>query len=111
MPWKKCCDLVKAQSDHNLPSHTFIADCPTRQDLFTRWLPTSSADYKCSYLLPTCQDTEVLQVINEVLSQLADLTNLLSCENMSVSSIKPVLKHIHSDAFAEKDDDASFAKI
>ena len=30
MSWKKRRDLVKAQTDHNLPSHTLIADCPTR---------------------------------------------------------------------------------
>ena len=29
---------------------------------------------------------------------------------MSVSSIKPVIGHIHSDALAEKDDDVSLAK-
>ena len=60
-----------------------------------------SADHKYSHLLPTWQDIEVLEVINEVLSPLADLTDLLSGEKyVSVSSIKPVVKHIRSDALA-----------
>ena len=39
-----------------------------------------SANHKSSHLLPTWQDTEVLEVINKVLSPLADLTDLLSGE-------------------------------
>ena len=39
------------------------------------------------------------------------MTDLLSGERyVSVSSIKPVIGHIHSDALAEKDDDVSLAK-
>ena len=41
-----------------------------------------SADHKSSHLLLTWRDTEVLEVINNVLSSLANLTNLLSGENM-----------------------------
>ena len=70
-----------------------------------------SADHKSSLLLPTWQDTEVLEVINNVLSPLADLTDLLSGEKyVSVSSIKAVINHIHSDALSAKDDDVSLAK-
>ena len=28
--WKKRYDLAKAQMDNGLPSHTLVADCPTR---------------------------------------------------------------------------------
>ena len=122
MSWKKRRDLVKAQTDHNLPSHTLIADCPTRRGSIHKMVArileqvtairmVLSADHKYSHLLPTWQDIEVLEVINEVLSPLADLTDLLSGEKyVSVSSIKPVVKHIRSDALAEKDDDVSLAK-
>lgn len=88
MSWKKCHDLAKAQSDHNLPSHTLIADCPTRWgsvhkmvahilEQITAIRLVLSADHKCSHLLPTWQDSEVLEIINNVLSSLADLTDLL----------------------------------
>ena len=122
MSWKKRRDLVKAQTDHYLPPHTLIVDCPTRWgsvhkmvacilEQVTAICMVLSADHKYSHLLPTWQDTEVLEVINKVLSPLADLTDLLSGENyVLVSSIKPVIKHIHSDALAEKDDDVSLAK-
>ena len=70
-----------------------------------------SADHKCCHLLPTWQDTEVLEVIDNMLSPLADLTDLLSGEKyVSISSIKAVINHIHSDALAEKDDDVLLAK-
>ena len=70
-----------------------------------------SADHKCYHPLPTWQDTEVLEVINKVLSPLADLTDLLSGEKyVSVSSIKTVINHIHSDALSAKGDDVSLAK-
>ena len=48
-----------------------------------------NAYHKSSHLLPTWQDTEVLEVINKVLFPLADLTDLLSGEKyVLVSSIK-----------------------
>ena len=122
MSWKKRRDLAKAQLDHDLPSHTLIADCPTRwgsvHKMVARILEQITAirlvlsvDHKHSHLLPTWQDIEVLEVINDVLSPLVDLTDLLSGEQyVSVSSIKPVISHIHNDALAEKDDDVSLAK-
>ena len=120
--WKKHRGLAKAQSDHSLPSHTLIADCPTRwgsvHKMVARILEqitairlVLSADHKCSHLLPTWQDTEILEVINNVLSPLADLTDLLSGEKyVSVSSIKAVINHIHNDALSAKDDDVPLAK-
>ena len=51
------------------------------------------------------------QVITEVLSPLANSTDLFSSEKYaSVTSIKPVIKCIHSDILAEKNGDASLVK-
>ena len=50
-----------------------------------------SADRRYSHLLPTWQDTEVLEAINTVLSSLDDLTDFFSGEHyVSISSIKSV---------------------
>ena len=122
MSWKKRRDLAKAQTNNSLPSHTLVADCPTRwgsiQKMVSRILEqvqairiVSSADCKYSYLLPTWQDTEVLEAISTVLSSLDDLTDFLSGEHyVSISFIRSVIKHIHEEALVEKDDDVSLAR-
>ena len=104
--WNKRCDLVKTQLYHNLSSHTLIVDYPNRWwsvhkmvasilEQITAICLVLSADHKCSHLLPTWQHTEVIEVINNVLSLLANLTDLLSGEQYtSVSSIKQV-PHTH----------------
>ena len=70
-----------------------------------------SADRKFSHLLPTWQDTEVLEAINSVLSSLDDLTDFLSGEDyVSISSIRSVIKHIHEEALVERDDDVSLVR-
>ena len=70
-----------------------------------------SADRKYSHLLPTWQDTEVLEAISIVLSSLDDLTDFLSGElYVSISSIRSVIKHIHEEALVEKDDDVSLVR-
>ena len=49
-------------------------------------------DRKCSHLIPTWQDVEVLQSIHVVLSPLADFTDMLSGEErVTASAIKPLL--------------------
>ena len=119
MSWKKRCDLAKTQLDHDLPSHTLIADCPTRwrsvHKMVTREQITAIhlvvSVHKYSHFLPIWQDTKVLEVINNVLSPLTDLTNVLSEEQyVSVSSIKPVISHIHNDTLTEKEDAVSLSK-
>ena len=122
MSWKKRQDLAKAQTDNGLPSHTLVADCPTRwgsiQKIVFRILEqvqairiVLSADWKFSHLLPTWQDTEVLEAINSVLSSLDDLTDFLSGEDyVSISSIRSVIKHIHEEALVERDDDVSLVR-
>ena len=122
MSWKKRRDLAKAQTDNGLPSHTLVADCPTRwgsiQKMVSRILEqvqairvVLSADRKYSHLLPTWQDIEVLEAINLVLSSLDDLTDFLSGEDyVSISSVRSVIKHIHEKALVERDDDVSLVR-
>ena len=122
MSWKKRRDLAKAQTDNSLPSHTAVADCPTRwgsiQKMVSRILVqvqairiVLSADHKYLHLLPTWQDTEVLEAISTVLSSLDDLTDFLSGKHyVSISSIRSVIKHIHEEALVEKDDDVSLVR-
>ena len=48
-----------------------------------------SADRKYSHLLPTWQDTEILEAFSSVLSTLDDLTDFLSGKDyVSISSIR-----------------------
>ena len=122
MSWKKRRDLATAQADHNLPQHCLVADCPTRwgsaHKMVSRILEQEvairavlSADRKCSHLIPTWQDTEVLEAVNKALSPVADLTDLLSGEKyISISAVKPVLSHMSTEALAESDDDSTLTK-
>ena len=58
-----------------------------------------------------CQDTEVLEAISSVLSTLDDLTDFFFGEDyVSISSIRSVMKHIHEEALAERDDDVSLVR-
>ena len=51
-----------------------------------------ASDRRCSHLLPTWQDIEVLQSINDVLSPLAEFTDTLSGEeHVTASAIKSLL--------------------
>ena len=53
-----------------------------------------SADHKYSHLLPTWQDTEVLEAINLVLSSLDDLTDFLSGEDYVSSHLSDLSLNI-----------------
>ena len=122
MSWKKRHDLAKAQREHNLPLHSLIADGPTRwgssHKMLLRILEQESAisavlsaDRKCSHLIPTWQDTEVLEAIDKALTPMANLTDLLSGEKyISISAIKPVLSHISTEALAESNDNTTLTK-
>ena len=101
--WKKKLDLSLAQTTLDLPQHSLVNDCVTRwgsqQKMVERILEQESAiqqvlgpDRRCSHLIPTWQDVEVLQSIHAVLSPLADFTDMLSGEErVTASAIKPLL--------------------
>jgi len=64
---------------------------------------------KCSHLLPTWQDIEVLLSINDVLSALAEFTDTLSGEvHVTASAIKPLLNLLQNKTLAISSSDATF---
>ncbi len=63
-----------------------------------------SADRKARHLVPTWQDVEVLEAVNNSLSPLAEFTDALSGEQyVSVSYVKPVLHLFNNKILAEKE--------
>ena len=110
------------QVEKNLPQHSLISDCPTRwgsmESMISRFLEQEeavravlSSDRKTTHLIPSWQDTEVLESISKALSPVAELTDLLSGEeHITISSIVPVLHNLRSRILAEKDDDTSLTK-
>ena len=95
--------LKQAQHELNLPEHSLITESPTRwgsrQKMIGRVLEQSKAlsqvlseDKKTRHLVPTWQDTDVLESINNALGPLQEFTDALSGEAyVSVSYLKPVL--------------------
>lgn len=70
-----------------------------------------SEDRKTRHLVPTWQDTEVLESINAALHPLQDFTDAFSGESyVSVSYLKPVLNLLKTETLAEKDDDTDLTK-
>ena len=100
--WKKS-DLSLAHTTLDLSQHSLVSDYVTfwgsQQKMVERILEQEPAirqvlgpDRKCSHLIPTWQDVEVLQSIHAVLSPLADFTDILSDEEcVTASAIKPLL--------------------
>lgn len=120
--WKKKNALSEAQKHLNLPEHSLITECPTRwgsrQKMIARVLEQSQAlsqvlyeDRKMRHLVPTWQDTEVLESVSATLHPLQDFTDALSGESyVSVSYLKPVLHLLKTETLAEKEDDTNLTK-
>ena len=117
--WNKKRDLSSAQTTLNLPQHSLVSDCITRwasqQKMVERILEQEPAirqvlgtDRKCSHLIPTWQDVEVLQSIHAVLSPLADFTDMLSGEErVTASAIKPLLNVLRNMVLVASDTDTT----
>ncbi|KAL4008252.1 hypothetical protein ACER0C_002104 [Sarotherodon galilaeus] len=115
--------LKKAQQKLNLPEHTLITECPTRwgsrQKMIERVLEQQrsisdviSADKKSRHLIPTWQDLEVLESVNQAFHRLQDFTDALSGESyVSVSYVKPVLHLMKTSVLAEKEEDSDLTKL
>ena len=116
--WKKKQELTKAQVEKGLPEHSLVTDCPTRwgsqQKMVARILEQDAAirqvlseDRKTSHLIPTWQDTMVLESISSALTPLHDFTDMLSGEEyVSVSLVKPLMKHLQDILLADKEDES-----
>ncbi|KAJ4945987.1 hypothetical protein JOQ06_023665 [Pogonophryne albipinna] len=120
--WKKKAALSEAQRELHLPEHSLITECPTRwgsrQKMIGRVLEQRKAlsqvlseDRKTRHLVPSWQDIEVLESINNALRPLQEFTDALSGEAYaSVSYLKPVLHLLKTSTLAAKDEDTALTK-
>ncbi|KAJ4918319.1 hypothetical protein JOQ06_022404, partial [Pogonophryne albipinna] len=120
--WKKKAALSEAQRELHLPEHSLITECPTRwgsrQKMIGRVLEQRKAlsqvlseDRKTRHLVPSWQDIEVLESINNALRPLQEFTDALSGEAyVSVSYLKPVLHLLKTSTLAAKDEDTALTK-
>ncbi|XP_038161489.1 E3 SUMO-protein ligase ZBED1-like [Cyprinodon tularosa] len=120
--WKKKATLKQAQEDLNLPQQSMVTECPTRwgsrQKMIERVLGQSKAlcqvlseDRKTRHLVPTWQDTDVLESVNNALGPLQEFTDALSFEDyVSVSYLKPVLHLLRTATLAVTDQDTDLTK-
>ncbi|XP_057182627.1 zinc finger BED domain-containing protein 4-like isoform X1 [Triplophysa rosa] len=120
--WKGKMALKKAQKEHKLPEHSLITECPTRwgsrQRMIQRVLEQQpaisdvlSADRKSRHLVPSWQDLDVLESINQALQPLQEFTDALSGESyVSVSYVKSVLHLMNTSILAAKEEESDLTK-
>ncbi|KAK0140110.1 Zinc finger BED domain-containing protein 1 [Merluccius polli] len=116
--WRRKKELARAQKELKLPEHGLKTECPTRwgsrQAMIERVLEQQraisqvlSSDRKARHLIPSWQDTEILEAIHKSLHPLTEFTDALSSEKyVSVSFVKPVL-HLFSSSILKVNDDVS----
>lgn len=69
------------------------------------------ADRSTSNIVPTWQDLDVLQAIDQAISPLSSLTDILSGEQyVTVSAVLPILCILETDLLKEQDTDAPLTK-
>ena len=119
---KKRSSLTEAQVAKGLPHHTLVTDCPTRWGLqhkmISRILEQDAAirmvlsdDRKTTHLIPTWQDTMVLESVNAALSPVTEFTDFMSGETYaSNSAIKPLMRHLEDILLEEKEDESELSK-
>ncbi|XP_057183139.1 E3 SUMO-protein ligase ZBED1-like [Triplophysa rosa] len=115
-------ELAATQEELKLPKHKLITESPTRwgsrHAMIARVLEQEkaiskvlSADKKTRHLAPSWQDIDVLESVCKALNPLADFTNALSGEEyVSVSYLKPVLKHFNEEVLKHVADDSELTK-
>ena len=65
-----------------------------------------SAERKASHLLPTWQDLDVLNAINDALSPLADFTDVMSGEKYeTISAVLPIVDLLETSVLKENAND------
>ena len=66
---------------------------------------------KTIHLIPSWQDTMVLEAVSAALTPLEDFTDMLSAEKyVSISAVKPLLKHLQDMLTTEQVDDAELTR-
>ena len=117
--WKKKRDLIKVQTEMDLPHHSLVTECTTHwgthYKILDRILEQEralvqilGADTKTAHLKPLWQDTEVIESIASALKPVSDLTDVLSREErVTASCLKPLLNYLQNEALAEKEEDTT----
>ena len=120
--WKKRRSLTEAQITKGLPQHTLVTDCPTRwgsqHKMISRILEQDAAirmvlseDRKTTHLIPTWQDSMVLESVNAALSPVAEFTDFMSGEKyVSISAMKPLVRHLERILLEDKEDESELTK-
>ena len=120
--WKKQRDLMIAQEQKQLPVHRLKLDVVTRwgsaYDMVERILEQMEAirivlggDRNSSHLIPTWQDSDVLQSVAAALKPLKVMTDALSGEKcITISAVKPLLNHLINEVLVEKEEDTELTK-
>ena len=120
--WKQRRCLTKVQITKQLPQHTLVTDCSTRwgsqHKMISRILEQDAAirmvlseDRKTTHLIPTWQDSMVLESMNAALSPVAEFTDFMSGEKyVSISAIKPLMRHLERILLEEKEDESELTE-
>ena len=70
-----------------------------------------SADRSTTYIVPTWQDLDVLEAINQAISPLSSLTDILSGEQyVTVSAVLPMLHILETDLLKQQETDTQLTK-
>ena len=70
-----------------------------------------SDNRKTTHLIPTWQDSVVLESVNAALSPVAEFTDFMSGETyVSISAIKPLMRHLESILLEKKDDKSELTR-
>ncbi|KAK7944766.1 hypothetical protein WMY93_000494 [Mugilogobius chulae] len=119
---KKKLAMAEAQRELQLPEHTLITECPTRwgskERMIERVLEQAKAivqvlsgDRYARSLIPTWQDTDVLESIHKALHPLLEFTDALSGEEyVSISYLKPLLHHLATSVLANDPKDTDLTR-
>ena len=114
--WKKQHDLMIAQEQKQLPVHRLKLDIVTHwgsaYDMVEWILEQMEAirivlggDRNSSHLIPTWQDSDVLQSVAAALKPLKVMTDALSGEKcITISAVKPLLNDLINEVLVEKED-------
>ena len=120
--WKKNRDLQQKQIELRLPEHTLISNVTTRWDstysMMARILEQQQAisavlaeDRKNWYRMPSDREFTTLEIVSQVLRPLSVFTDALSGETqVTVSAIRPLLKHIASTLLSVSPGDCTLIK-
>ena len=119
MSWKKNRDLHQKQLELQLSEHRLISDVTTRwgstHSMIARILEQQQAIYAVladdKYRMPSDHEFTTLEIVSQVLQPLSVVTDALSGESqVTVSAIRPLLKHITTSLLSVSTSDCMLIK-